>query len=174
MLVPSSCRPIESTRKAMNAVGCCCTVCGSPPSANAPSAPAASAIAQTNSTTRTCRCATGDRTGSVCSASCPSPGRPGTAAGRACTTARVAAAAQHRVAGEVSVGVVHLTQEIEVGEHDRERAPEPLGALELRCEDAGEVASVVELRFRVEPGRELEAGQLERPVDNDERRKHER
>ena len=83
-------------------------------------------------------------------------------------------AAKHRVAGEVAVRVVHLAQEVEVGEHDRQWTLEPLRALELAVERAREVAGVEELRLGVEPGRHLEARELQRAVDDDERREDER
>src|SRR3954465_10970714 len=66
MLVPRSCSPTERTRKAVKAARGPRSSCGRWVNVNAATAPAASAIAPTNSTTRVWRCATGGRTGWAC------------------------------------------------------------------------------------------------------------
>ena len=65
-------------------------------------------------------------------------------------------ALQHRVAGEVAVGVVDVAQQVEVGHDQRQRPVEPLRAAELLGQRRGEVAGVEEARLRVDARLRLE------------------
>src|SRR5207248_9979709 len=53
-------------------------------------------------------------------------------------------AAEDSVAGAVPVGVVHLAEQVEVGDQNRQRAPEPARPTKLRSELGVEVTNVEE------------------------------
>ena len=83
-------------------------------------------------------------------------------------------ALQHRVAGEVAVGVVDLAQQVEVGHDQRQRPFEALRPSELLRERRGEVARVEEARLRVDARLRLQLRHRERTVDQQQRRDRER
>ncbi len=78
---------------------------------------------------------------------------------------------QHRVAGKVSVAVVDVAEQVEVGHDQRHRPLEPRGAGDLCGERRREVARVVEAGLRVDAGLRLQLRDAEGAVDDDERRK---
>ena len=77
---------------------------------------------------------------------------------------------QHGVAGKVSVAVVDVAQQVEVGHDQRHRPLEPRGARDLGGERRREVARVVEAGLRVDARLRLQLRDAERAVDDDERR----
>jgi len=70
----------------------------------------------------------------------------------------------------VTVRVVDLTQEVEIGHHDGHGAPEPLGAPELLSQLGRKVAGVEEPGLGVDARFLLEGRHVQRAVDEDERR----
>ena len=83
-------------------------------------------------------------------------------------------ALQHRVAGEVAVGVVDLAQQVEVGHDQRQRPLEALCAAELLRQRRGEVARVEEAGLGVDARLGLQLRHRERPVDQQQRGDRER
>ena len=79
-------------------------------------------------------------------------------------------ALEHRVACEVAVAVVDVTQQIEVSHDQRHRPFEARGARELRGECRREVARVIQTGFRVDARFGLQLRNAERAVDDNERR----
>src|SRR6266516_6794497 len=75
---------------------------------------------------------------------------------------------QHGVAGEVTVGVVDVAQEIEVGHDQRHRAFEAAGASNLLRERSCEVAGVEQPRLRVHARLRLQCRNAQRTVDQEQ------
>ena len=76
------------------------------------------------------------------------------------------------VAGQVAVGVVDLTQQIEVDHHQRQRPVPPPRPFERLGEDAAKVAGVVETGLGIDPYLGLERRYGQRALD--QRQRHER
>ena len=83
-------------------------------------------------------------------------------------------ALQHRVAGEVAVGVVDLAQQVEVGHDQRHRPLEALGAPELLRQRRREVARVEEAGLGVDARLGLQLRHRQSPVDQQQRGDRER
>ena len=79
-------------------------------------------------------------------------------------------ALQHRVAGEMAVAVVDVSQQVEVGHDQRHRPLEARRARDLPGKHRREVPRVVEARLGVDTGLRLQLGHAERPVHDDEGR----
>src|SRR5207253_2325725 len=82
-------------------------------------------------------------------------------------------ALKHGIAGQVTVGVVHVAKQVEVGHDQRQRALEPRRARELLGERRCEVPRIEEARLRVDSRLLLELRDRERPMDQEERRDRE-
>ncbi len=74
---------------------------------------------------------------------------------------------------KVAVPVVHLPQQVEVRDEQRERLVETASAVERLVERLGEVPRVVQLRLRILPGLCLELRQRERAMEQEERAQRE-
>jgi hypothetical protein len=83
-------------------------------------------------------------------------------------------AAEDGVAGEVAVRVVDFAQQVEVGHDQRQRPVEALRARELLRQRRCEVARVEEARLRVDAGVLLKARDVQRAVDERQRRERHR
>ena len=83
-------------------------------------------------------------------------------------------ALQHRVAGEMAVGVVDLAEQVEVGHDQRQRALEALCAAELLRQRRSEVAGVEEAGLRVDARLGLQLRHRQGPVDQQQRGDRER
>ncbi len=81
---------------------------------------------------------------------------------------------QHGVAREVTVGVVDVAQEVEVGHDQRHRALEAAGAADLLRQRGGEVSRVEEPGLRVDAGLRLQCRNAQGTVDQEQWSKRER
>ena len=83
-------------------------------------------------------------------------------------------AREHGVACEVAVGVVDLTEQVEVGHDQGERAVEALGSGQLLVQHRAEVPRVEEPGLCIDARLLFETRNVERPVDEHEGRGRER